>query len=348
MLWVVAWVIALLVFLLVPVFLNEDSRNELIRKLTCQRVESTETESPPANPASSDNSTEAYHYVLSKAQEDEIRESYLIETLSHFTKKLPESSIIKQDEGTKDGSNNGEDLEYLMDGENPANDDHSVDEDLEAPTKTKGKSVGYDTADDSSLEGGSVDGFLDEPLNQVIIPAAGVRRDSCDDLPAELLRRVPNGCTICLGRFKPGDRVTWSNNKNCSHVFHNECILDWLIASGRKALRRQRRTEDHTELRYVNNPLLKITNFAMLCPCCRQDFMLKPSEPDIPKENQTSTRTVDTSNETTPATNSSTVDEPEDLESGASNRAEATETTQSSANAAVVEAPQVSELQAAE
>lgn len=335
MLWVVAWVIALLLFLLVPVCFNSDSRKEFILKLFCRRREATETESPPAETAGSDNNTEAYHYVLSKAQEDEIRESFLIETLSHFTTKLPESNIIKESEETKDSSLTDHDLEYLMDGEDPAKDDLSIDEDLEAPKKTRIKSVGYDTADDSSLEGGGFNEFFDESPNQVVIPAAGVRRNSCnDDLPTELLRRVPNGCAICLGRFKPGDLVTWSNNQNCCHVFHNECILDWLIASGRKAMRRQRRMEDTTELRYVNNPLLKITNFAMPCPCCRQEFMLKPSEPDILKEY------ADASVETPPATNSSTVDESEVLNSGASNRDVETGTTRFSANTADIESPQ--------
>lgn len=36
-------------------------------------------------------------------------------------------------------------------------------------------------------------------------------------------------CDICLLEFEVGDEVAWSPNLSCSHTFHEDCILDWLM-----------------------------------------------------------------------------------------------------------------------
>jgi hypothetical protein len=54
--------------------------------------------------------------------------------------------------------------------------------------------------------------------------------------------------------------------------YHYDCIFDWLSASGKRSLRRQRR-EGEGGFLYAVNPAEKITNFPMLCPCCRQNFI---------------------------------------------------------------------------
>jgi hypothetical protein len=36
-------------------------------------------------------------------------------------------------------------------------------------------------------------------------------------------------CSICLERFVVGDKVSWSPNPNCCHVYHHACIRDWLL-----------------------------------------------------------------------------------------------------------------------
>jgi len=43
-------------------------------------------------------------------------------------------------------------------------------------------------------------------------------------------RQAPVLCAICIETFKPGDRVCWSSNESCPHVFHEECIVQWLMA----------------------------------------------------------------------------------------------------------------------
>lgn len=89
-------------------------------------------------------------------------------------------------------------------------------------------------------------------------------------------RDVANGCAICLCEFDSRDQLTWAANKECPHVFHSDCILQWMLALGRKEQKRRRQYPQ----RSTGDPLKDIVTFPMLCPCCRQQFINKPV--DIP------------------------------------------------------------------
>jgi hypothetical protein len=49
-------------------------------------------------------------------------------------------------------------------------------------------------------------------------------------------------CAICLVEYEAGDEISWSHNKSCTHAFHRDCIIDWLVS--------------HDE-----------------CPCCRHNYL---------------------------------------------------------------------------
>jgi hypothetical protein len=55
------------------------------------------------------------------------------------------------------------------------------------------------------------------------------------------------GCAICLCHFKPKQLVCESNNSSCRHVFHKDCMVDWLM----------KQTENST------------------CPMCREVYLIK-------------------------------------------------------------------------
>ena len=80
-------------------------------------------------------------------------------------------------------------------------------------------------------------------------------------LPKLQLRRLPKMCAICLDEYHENEKVTWSSNPLCQDVFHQECILDWLVTNERaNQLDVQRHRKEAKD--------------AMLsCPCCRQNFM---------------------------------------------------------------------------
>jgi hypothetical protein len=50
--------------------------------------------------------------------------------------------------------------------------------------------------------------------------------DDCESLAGE---DEMAGCAICLSHFKPQQLVCKSNNSSCQHVFHKDCMVDWLM-----------------------------------------------------------------------------------------------------------------------
>jgi len=57
-----------------------------------------------------------------------------------------------------------------------------------------------------------------------------------------------NHCIICLGTYKNGESICWSNNDSCHHSYHSNCILEWLL--------------EHSG-----------------CPQCREDYVLIGKQP---------------------------------------------------------------------
>ena len=115
--------------------------------------------------------------------------------------------------------------------------------------------------DDTCLVGES---WVEESSTLVYVPVPGM------PVTAESkYRYVPNGCAICLCHFDGGDRIIWSSTRSDPHVFHEHCMLHYLLSVGSKAARSRRRNQDADG----QDPVKDATDFAMLCPCCRQSFI---------------------------------------------------------------------------
>lgn len=39
----------------------------------------------------------------------------------------------------------------------------------------------------------------------------------------------PNVCSICLEPYKENEEICWSKNENCTHAFHLDCMVNWLM-----------------------------------------------------------------------------------------------------------------------
>lgn len=72
-------------------------------------------------------------------------------------------------------------------------------------------------------------------------------------------------CAICLAEYEPNERVSWASNQDCTHAFHEDCVVEWLVSLGRTKSKNKRFTVEPTEA--------QLLNYQLECPCCRQDFI---------------------------------------------------------------------------
>jgi hypothetical protein len=56
--------------------------------------------------------------------------------------------------------------------------------------------------------------------------ACAMGGEDCDPLARE---EEMAGCAICLSQFKSKQLVCESNNSSCQHIFHKDCMVDWLM-----------------------------------------------------------------------------------------------------------------------
>ncbi|KAL7538065.1 hypothetical protein ACHAXR_009682 [Thalassiosira sp. AJA248-18] len=78
-------------------------------------------------------------------------------------------------------------------------------------------------------------------------------------------RSCPIFCAICLMEYEPPERVSWSSNPECTHIFHEDCVVQWLVSLGRTKSKNHRFSVEPTEA--------QLLNYQLECPCCRQEFI---------------------------------------------------------------------------
>mmetsp|Transcript_10598 Transcript_10598/g.15989 ORF Transcript_10598/g.15989 Transcript_10598/m.15989 type:complete len:266 (-) Transcript_10598:117-914(-) len=86
---------------------------------------------------------------------------------------------------------------------------------------------------------------------------------SLNDIPDT--RNVPNLCVICHEEYETSDKVCWASSSDCTHVFHEECIVRWLTSLGWMKLKEQKEPQKE------DNCL----NYDLECPMCRGTFICK-------------------------------------------------------------------------
>ncbi len=104
----------------------------------------------------------------------------------------------------------------------------------------------------------------DRETSQAQTEPVSVTNEPTSQLQAIEKRSVPIFCAVCLSEFEKCDRVCWSSNANCSHVFHEKCILQWLTSFGKKR---------STSQIFTKNPSDEELLRDEFCPCCRQEFI---------------------------------------------------------------------------
>ncbi|KAL7531262.1 hypothetical protein ACHAXR_003941 [Thalassiosira sp. AJA248-18] len=208
---------------------------------------------------------ETYEHLSSRRRQelDSLRSVAILRFLSRFTLTLRKENMMKQlrdtdsrnlaEEGTSDGEIANEDVEYthvLV----PIIDVKELEACCE--NEKKGTVIRHKLFSRKSKEKEEKEGSEEDRE----------ATDDEEDLNTEK-RAAPIFCAVCLMEFSITERICWASNSACTHVFHEDCILQWLIYLGRK------RSKRHT---FPRNPSdKKLLDYDLACPCCRQDFISK-------------------------------------------------------------------------
>jgi hypothetical protein len=64
------------------------------------------------------------------------------------------------------------------------------------------------------------------PLQQQVPPLPASSSSLLDDENPLYSHRT---CPICMEPYESGDMICWSRNENCSHAFHLECKVNYLL-----------------------------------------------------------------------------------------------------------------------
>lgn len=272
MYWIILWLATFFFFLLFPICFSKERRS-----LWCRRFRERRWHVQAAEESPSDQGNNGYRFIMSKEMEDDIRKSFLTERLFKFSMNVgvddirsaarartsTETSVVSTASSSGTLAENSTEAPGVV-AENEDTNGHN----------------GNSTSDMDDTSNG-VDEYMGDSKTMIAVPLAGEEYD-CEDTK---LRQVGNGCAICLSAFDTDDRVAWSSNACCPHAFHHSCILDWFMASGSKALKRQRRHEARTGVvEFADNPAKRITSVPMLCPCCRQEFLRAAPDDDSDSE----------------------------------------------------------------
>jgi hypothetical protein len=51
----------------------------------------------------------------------------------------------------------------------------------------------------------------------------------CYDADTQNEKDEDRTCAVCLSEFKKGEKLAQSTNSECRHVFHQKCVVDWLV-----------------------------------------------------------------------------------------------------------------------
>lgn len=320
MLWMLLSTAAIFLILLLPLIVVEEYRNRWLRHLgwIAQAVDA-----PTPNNSSPRLVSRPGNVAFSKVEADAFRESFLSESLRMFTVLLTPGMLTS---GTKDSElttspdkNNSVPSPIVPIPRITTDGTEKNCHDIETGLGPSGSQQQASSNQSVSVEG-RCDDRDDEAEDDINFDNSGqgaegrvcglplpgeCRQDffvtvftstathtvqhcsTCGNGEQQKLRDVANVCVICLSPFHVDERISWSSNPACEHIFHHSCIMNWMKTSGSKYLNKVLRDESRGKALpagFPEDPVKRLMAFPMTCPCCRQIFIL-PRYNEANKEN---------------------------------------------------------------
>jgi len=86
---------------------------------------------------------------------------------------------------------------------------------------------------------------------------------------------VDDECAICHEEYELADRICHSSNLKCNHVFHQRCMVDWLVSLGWIKSKNDSIGGRRLFSKVYESPIndAELLNYDLECPCCRQNFV---------------------------------------------------------------------------
>ncbi len=131
------------------------------------------------------------------------------------------------------------------------------------------------------------------------IPISGQRIGVCPGEGTSKVATVPSkvhsdGCVVCMNAFEVGQKISWSSNPECPHVFHNQCLLEWFVAVGTKDWKAKAVNHFESDVETIQKEICK---FPKHCPFCRRDFFLEERQGAENNESNDNANTNDDGND---------------------------------------------------
>ena len=106
----------------------------------------------------------------------------------------------------------------------------SIYDDLEAANSKRSIHHEYDLQDEISKPDNSKTNLFVENL-KTWRPSRWINAEAESEDEESGTLYSPKSCSICLEPYREGDDICWSQNEKCAHVYHLDCIVDWLMNS---------------------------------------------------------------------------------------------------------------------
>jgi len=310
MLWLGLWFVAAIGFIVFPLCTSKRRRQACAQGCRERRWinadDSDDEDGPTVGSRRQQREETRRHFQINRTQEDGIRQQYLSFLMQDYTIALRNCDIIRNDKDTAESSSEELDESTNSMDEQSVEVKNDIESQCDATMKSSSAESGETPPAVESKRITDMEVSANTPVRRnrsdsedtenllecefgkdqtVCVPLAGqavtkktdetgeATHDAGMNASAKLVNRrvVSNGCAICLCPFEANEEITWSSNPDCCHVFHNDCVVNWYLAYGRKTQKRRLRNNPNM---CEEEALNRICDFPILCPCCRQKFCM--------------------------------------------------------------------------